>query len=175
MRFVIALTAAALLLAGCGGGGGKRAQSTTGSTKKNLGVGPIGFTAKNLKAESKFLHTTFYWAGPKQGYLYEFTRAKKTGYMYVRYLPPGVRPGAKGTKYLIIVTYPAAGAYQILKTQAGKKAVAGPGGSILYVRPNNPTSVLMAFPNVNDEVEVYAPKAADALAMAKSGNVVPVG
>ena len=142
-------------------------------TKTSLAIGPIGFTAAHLKAQSSFIHTKFYWAGPQQGDTYEFTRTK-LGYLFVRYLPAGVRIGAPGANFLIISTYPIPDAYQALHQKAKSRAIPGPGGSIVYVDPLHRNSVYMAWRGVNDEVEVYAPQPAVALATARSGKIKPV-
>jgi hypothetical protein len=63
----------------------------------------------------------------------------------------------------------------VLKKQANGKAVAGPGGSIHFREPDNRKSVLIAFPGINDEIEVYDPIPARALAIAESGKIKPVG
>jgi|SRR5579862_463705 len=137
-------------------------------------IGPTAYTAKNLAAESKFINTKFFWAGEQRGRQYEFTRTT-TGNLYVRYLPRGTRVGAKGGGFLVVATYPFVDAYKALQKQSKGKAVKGPGGSLVYVRRNDPKSVLMAFPGVNDEIEIYDPAPAVALATAKSGKIKPVG
>ena len=149
------------------------ATAATGATGRVSYIPPIGFSGKNLAQESKFINTPFYWAGPVEGDLYEFTRDPR-GDLYVRYLPPGVQVGTNGTNFLIVGTYPIPGAFAALKEAATGKAVAGPDGSIVFVRPEDPKSVLMAFPNVDDEIEIYDPSPAVALATALSGNVRPV-
>jgi len=145
--------------------------------KKNnnpaLGIPATAFNAANLKAESYVINTKFFWAGKKPGYKYEFTRDNR-GYLYVRYLPAAVHVGAKGAHYLIVATYPVTGAYQALKAQAGKKAVSGPDGSIVYIRPSDHRSVLMAFPGVNDQIEIFDPSPPVAISTAESRKIKPI-
>ena len=74
-----------------------------------------------------------------------------------------------------MATYPLHSAFEALKEKAGDKAVAGPDGSIIYVNPNDPTSVLLAFPNVDYEIEIFDPSPEAALSTAKSGDIRPVG
>jgi hypothetical protein len=135
-------------------------------------IGPYTSDLSGLKAQAQTLKTPIYWAGPQAGYRYEFTRST-LGYLYVRYLPKGVRNGAPGTNFLIVSTYPFTGAYASLKKLAGKKGIKGPNGSIIYVRPKK-TNVLMAYPTANYEIEIYNPQPAISLATARSGNVKPV-
>jgi hypothetical protein len=126
-----------------------------------------------LKTASQLLRQPIYWAGPIKGRQYEFTRAQN-GYLYVRYLPRGAKAGASGTNFLVVATYPFAGAYDALKKSAKGKAVAGPNGSIYLVRPGDPRSVLIAFPNVDAQIEVYDPNPAIVRAIAATGDVKPV-
>ena len=71
-------------------------------------------------------------------------------------------------------TYVFYGAFDGLKKVAKGKAVSGPGGSVVYANRKDPRSVLMAFPGVDYEIEVYDPKPANALSTALSGQVQPV-
>jgi len=158
-------------------GGGSSYQAVT-SQKESVKVlipeiGPVLLSSHQLAVESNLLRQPIYWAGPKHGSRYEFTRATN-GYVYVRYLPHGVRAGHRGTKWLIVATYPVRGAFSALKKYAHGKAVAGPNRSIFYVRPDYRKSVLMAFPGVNDQIEVYGPSPAVARAIVESGRVRPV-
>jgi len=137
-------------------------------------IGPIAFSSKNLKQESHFIHTRFFWAGPQQGDTYEFTR-DRNGYLFVRYLPHGIHPGAKGAHYLIVVTYPFPGGYQALKHQAKSNALPGPDQSIVFQRPHDKKSVLMAFPGQDYQIEVFDPSPAVALATARSGKIKLIG
>lgn len=130
-------------------------------------------TSSQLNAESRILGTPIYWTGPLKGYGYEFTRTTK-GYLYVRYLPKGFRPGAPGARFLIISTYPFVGAYDNLKKSAHGGTIAGPNDSILLVNPSYRKSVLMAWPGVDYQVEVYDPNPTTSATIAGSGRVQPV-
>jgi hypothetical protein len=112
-------------------------------------------SAALLKAETEHLGQPIYWAGSVKGYSYEFSRTSN-GAVYVRYLPRGVRAGARGAEFLIVAAYRFPGAYAGLKRVAGSRAIAGPGGSIIFVRPTDP-------------------RPAVAMAVAESGKVRPVG
>ena len=97
-----------------------------------------------------------------------------TGRVYIRYLPPGVNAGAPGGKYLIVATYPFTGAYRALQTLANGKGISVPGHGIAYIDPKDPTSVHLAYPGINFQVEVYDPSPARSLRIARSGDVRPV-
>ena len=136
-------------------------------------IGPILMTSAQLKAESRILETPIYWAGPLKGYRYEFTRTSK-GFLYVRYLPRALRAGAPGANFLIVSTYPIVGAYHSLKKASHGRAIAGKHGSILLVNASYRKSVLMAWPGVDYQVEVYNPKPVISATIAESGQVEPV-
>ena len=136
-------------------------------------IGPVLMTPQKLRAESKFLGVSLYWAGPLPGYSYEFTRNTK-GYYYVRYLPQGTPAGTKGANWTVVSTYPWNDGYHSLKKAAHGAALPGVGGSIYYVNPSFRSSVLVAWPNVNYQVEVYDPKPAIAATIASTGQLIPV-
>ena len=76
--------------------------------------------------------------------------------------------------YLIIATYPFRGALQALKGLASQPKLTIPRGGIAVVDGKDPKSVHLAYPGINDQVEVYDPSPARSLAVAKSGTVRPV-
>jgi hypothetical protein len=141
-------------------------------------IGPIGLSADELMAEAKAIETPIYWAGPVDGDSYELTRTTQ-GYLYIRYLPHGTPVGATGSKFLIVATYPRTGASGALKDwqkeKTGSGTIAGPDGSIVFVDPSDAKTVVVAFPNVDYEIEIYAPGHGQALAIAESGKIRPVG
>ncbi len=156
-------------------------------TKKHPGNGNKGngkqvvlqllLLPSGLKAESQTIGQRIYWAGPKNGVRYEFTQ-EKNGHVFVRYLTGKAKKGVRAANYLIVATYKYPNAYPLLKKLANKNAISGalkgPGGSVIYVRPHDQKSVLMAWPKTNYEVEIYDPLPTQALLTAKSGNVAPV-
>lgn len=135
--------------------------------------GPVAMTQSELAAKSTALGAPIYWAGPVEGNTYEFIRTAQ-GFLYVRYLPPGALPGTRGGAFRIVATYPLARAFSVLKERADGKIVSGPDGSIIVVKANDPKEVVLAFPNVDYEVEIYDPSPGKALAVAQSGMIRPV-
>ena len=158
-RLFLICVGAALALAACGGADTNAVSS---------GNEAVLMTPARLKSEASFLGQPIYWAGPRKGYEYEFQRTA-TGYVYVRYLAQGLPAGAAG-KFLTVATYPFIGAFKGVKAAGKGKAFAGPGGSIIYVRPD-PTSVLVAFPGIDYEIEIYDPSPLVARLTAESGRV----
>jgi len=166
-----------VLVAGVAGSlilmGWASADSSARTLRNHRTVPPIPavvLTKAQLEAEAKNLREPFYWAGAEKGYEYEFRRTASDD-VYLRYLPSGVKAGAPGAKYLIVARYPVKHAFAHLKRQARGNDIAGPRGSIIFVDPQHPTDVFMAFRAVNYEIEIYFHRPATALAIAKSGNV----
>ena len=111
-----------------------------------------------LKSLAGSLGHPIYWAGPKKRYTYELNR-NPNGNLIIRYLPPGVRIGAKG-QYLSVATYPytnaLAGIQQVAK-QKGQRTITLSGGGLAVYDPKNPNDVHLAFRGSNYQVEVYNP------------------
>jgi hypothetical protein len=136
-------------------------------------ITPVGLSAKGLRTLTASIKQPIYWAGPKPGYLYELTRTS-TGKIFIRYLPPGTRVGSKQGAELIVATYPFRNALKALKALAKSKRLAIPGGGIAIVDTAHPQSVHLAYPGVDNQVEVYDPSPARSLAIVRSGAVRPV-
>jgi hypothetical protein len=117
-----------------------------------------------------------YWAGPKRGFTYELTQTKG-GQIYVRYLPGGVSIGANAPKYLTIGTYPVKNALASVRAIAKRLRVPPmklKGRGIAVLDTEHPTSVYLAFPGSNYEIEVYDPSPARALRLVRSGKIRPL-
>ena len=101
-----------------------------------------------------------YWAGQRRGTTYELTQTPD-GRVYVRYLPHGVQVGS-GRPYLTVGTYPVANAYATTKAAASKPGAVPIriSGGIAFYDKSRPTSVYLAFPGVDEQIEVYDPSAA---------------
>jgi hypothetical protein len=135
-------------------------------------IGPVALSAQALRKFTSAADQPVYWAGPRAGYRYELSRTK-AGTVFVRYLPPGVQAGSKRQIYLIVATYPFANPLQALKNLSGAH-IAIPGGGVAMVDVNKPQSVHLAYPGVNDQLEVYDPSPQQSLKVARSGGVRPV-
>ncbi len=155
------------------GRGGESPKPSSSVSAVSRGAGPIGLSPAGLRAESGSLGQPIYWAGPEPGYTYELTRTAN-GNLYVRYLPPGVKVGARGAAYLIIVTYPFSKAFIGLKAVSRGHAISVPGRGIAVVDRGYPKSVHVAFPGVNYQIEVYDPSPRRSLHVATSGDIRPV-
>lgn len=174
---VVALAVAAGVIAwvivGTPGGNNTRSSADPIATTSARPIGPVGLSAKGLETLTQSINQPIYWAGPAASTLYELTRTT-AGKVFVRYLPPNVKVGVKRSIYLIVATYPFRGALQALKNLAGAHRISIPRGGVAVVDQSHPTSVHLAFPGVDYQVEVYDPSPAQALRVARSGSVRPV-
>jgi hypothetical protein len=151
-------------------GGSSKPSEPTGGAQA---IPPVALSVSGLRTLAGAVGQPIYWAGPLKGYRYELTRTNK-GYVYIRYLPHGVKAGAAGSKYLVIGTYPYPHAYAALKSLAGGAQFAAAGGKGIAVVEPKATNVRVAFPGVDYQIEVYDPFPKVARDVAKSHTLQPV-
>jgi hypothetical protein len=153
-----------LVLRGGGGNSTQRAPATAASiTRLNRFATSIGHP--------------IYWAGSQPSFTYELSQTKD-GRVYIRYLPPGVRPGTSKPDYLTVGTYPQPHAFATLRATAKKQRaqmIHLAGGGLAFQYKGRPTSVYLAYPGSNYQIEVFDPSPAQALRLVRSGQVQPVG
>lgn len=136
-------------------------------------IDPIALSSTGLEKLTVSVDQPIYWAGPERGHLYELTRTTQ-GKVFVRYLPRGVRAGATQTTFLIVATYPFRNAFDALEKLPGGHRVRVAHGGVAVVDTRHPTSVHVAFPGVDYQIEIYDPVPAHALAVARSAALLPV-
>lgn len=118
-----------------------------------------------------------YWAGPKPGYTYELTQTTDRR-IYIRYLPAGVPVGVNRPQYLAVGTYPLNNAVAAVRTIAkrpGASLVPVGGGGIAAVDPKHSTSIYVAYPGSNFEIEVFDPSPTRARQVVSSGQLAGLG
>jgi hypothetical protein len=131
-------------------------------------------TPTQLAARAAELETALFWAGALPGRTLELTSSPSGS--FVRYLPAGT-PVGSGEKTLTIATYPMADAYATAVRRAAEKDMTSRrtrDGGLAVWSTTQPTSVYVAWRGVPSLVEVYAPRAAEARAVALGGTVNPV-
>jgi hypothetical protein len=137
-------------------------------------------TAASIERLNRFASSTghpIYWAGSQPTFTYELSRTKD-GRVYIRYLPPGVKPGDSRPKYLAIGTYPQRHAFATLRATAkkqGAQMIHLAGGGLAFQYKSRPTSVYLAYPGSNYQIEVFDPSPRRALELVVSGQVKAVG
>jgi hypothetical protein len=151
-------------------------QAVLSGRLSSLGPQPAeGASLDDLKAAAASLGHPVYWAGPKPGYTYELSHSS-TGRTYVRYLPMGVEVGSKDP-YLTVATYPFPNALKALQQSTkGTQAdtIELPGGGLAVVDASSPTSIHLAYPDADVQVEVFDPSPAQARQVATSGEIAAV-
>ena len=138
---------------------------------------PTAATAEDLAALPATVGHPVYWAGPRSGFTYELTRTSDDR-IYIRYLPEGVAIGSDQPDYLAVGTYPSQNALAVVRGIAKDlhvKAVRLSGGGAAVQDTKHPTSVYLAYPRADYQIEIYAPSPARALQLAVSGKIVPLG
>jgi hypothetical protein len=121
---------------------------------------------------SATLAQPIYWLGRIPGSTYELTRTPD-GRVYVRYLPAGVAVGSS-KPYLTVASYPLADAVAATRAEAKKAGaveVSAPHGAVAFFSSERPTNVYVAFPGVDEQIEIFAPSARQARRMVAAGRV----
>jgi hypothetical protein len=129
----------------------------------------------DLRALAATIGNPVYWAGRQAGATYERTQTSD-GRIYVRYLPPGVRAGDPDP-HTTVGTYPfqdATGAVTAIAKRTGARIFKVAGGAVAVVDPGHPTSVYLAFPGSNFEIEVFDPSPARARQLVTSGRITSI-
>jgi hypothetical protein len=150
-------------------------ESRGGSSSKPAQTNsPAAFSASGLKTQAGALGQVVYWVGTEANSTYELTKTA-TGF-FVRYLPAGVNAGDP-RPFLTVGTYPLKNAYNVMKAtpkRADSVAFDVPGGGIAILNETRPTSVYVAYPKSNYQIELYDPNPATARQLAMSGTVQTV-
>src|SRR5919201_2839756 len=149
-----------------------------GDGKTNRSRAPA--TAASIQRLNKFASSVghpIYWAGSQPSFTYELSQTKD-GRVYIRYLPRGVNVGNPNPNYLTIGTYPQSHAFSTLRATArkqGMQTIQLDGGGLAFQYKSRPTSVYLAYPRSDYQIEVFDPSPARALQLVTSGQVKPVG
>lgn len=140
-------------------------------------------TPDELREAAASSGTPIYWAGERPGAELELSVAggeaeeEEATRAYVRYLTGDAEAGDPEPAYLAIGTYRLPGAYAALRANAkrtGAKLRKAPRGFRVWQDPASPTSVYLARPGEDFQVEVYDPDPETALEIALSPNLQPV-
>jgi len=147
-------------------------ESGDDSTKSGPTNAPVVLSDAGLETLATVAPQPIYWVGAEHDTKYELTRTPTR--VYVRYLPIDVKAGDP-RPFLTIGTYAMKNAYDVMARSAeGTKAIRTPGGGVAIIDKRQPTSVYVAYPDADYQVEVYSPDASAARRLAVSGRVQPV-
>jgi hypothetical protein len=134
----------------------------------------VPVSAEGLRTLAAALKQPIYWAGPKPGYQLELTR-EADGRIFIRYLPVGVKLGSD-RPLVTIGTYPVKNAFSVTEAVAARSDSVKMRlrGGIAFYNRQSPTSIYLAYPASDFQVEVYDPWAPGARRLVGSGAVAPV-
>jgi hypothetical protein len=138
---------------------------------------PRSVTATELARFARSLGHPVYWAGEHPDAIYELTQMAD-GRVYVRYLTAGAAIGDGRPDFLTVATYPADDALDELREASVERDAileAAPHGGLVVIDETRPTSVYLAYPGSDYQIEVYDPSPERALDLALSGRVKPAG
>ena len=151
-------------------------RDTGGSSTSSASSSATAVSVEQLQALATSVGHPIFWVGPKAGYTYELTRTSN-GSIFLRYLPPGAKVGA--TKpYLSVATYPFPGAFaaiQAVLNQSGSTAITLARNGLAEVSAQNHTSIHIAYPDVDYQVEVYDPTPETARALVTADQLASFG
>jgi hypothetical protein len=115
------------------------------------------------------------WAGEIRDRTIEL-KVESDGSVYVRYLRPG-EPVGGSTEALTVATYPLRNAYAVTRSTAGdpNSVRASLAGGIAFYNRLRPTSVYLAYPGSDVQVEVSSLTSGEARRLVASGAIRPAG
>ncbi|HEX2128812.1 MAG TPA: hypothetical protein VHF58_06305 [Solirubrobacterales bacterium] len=154
-------------------GGDDDAATPAGADATNA----VATTPAELASLASELGHPIYWAGAQDDAQLELHRTPR-GEVYVRYLTGDAEIGDPRPEYLTVGTYPFPDAHESLSQQAkedGALTDETPDGGLVLTRETKPTSVYIAFPDRDLQLEIFDPDPARAFDLATSGEIVPVG
>ena len=77
----------------------------------------------------------------------------------------------------MIATYPQQEALSQVKAAGSRSGIVKlelKGGGLAVYDPARPTSVFAAFPDVDNQIEVYSPKKGEARSLVERGRIIPI-
>jgi hypothetical protein len=150
-------------------------ESRSSNTNQPAANPPVAVNLSGLRTLSSASGQSIYWVGPNtQSSLYELTRASNG--FYLRYLPSGATAGDKRLLQTV-ATFPMTNAYDTTKklaTASGTESFEVPGKGIAIFGAKTPTTIYIAYPGTNYQLEIYHPDPATARRLAESGTLQPV-
>jgi hypothetical protein len=140
------------------------------------GAGPVEASASSLESLQDRVGHSVYWAEPTSGTKLEATETSD-GRIFVRFLHEDGAIGDPNPGFLTVGTYQVENAARVVEELAAVKGAltsSTPDGRLVVTNRNTPTSVYLADPGENLQVEIYHPDPSRAFELATSGQIVPV-
>jgi hypothetical protein len=117
-----------------------------------------------------------FWAGARDRTVIELTETPQ-GSLFVRYLGRASQVGSPTADFLVVATYRRPNAFAGLQAagrRPGAVTLRVRGGGLAVYGRAHPTSVYLAYPGSDRQIEVYHPDATEARRLVRSGAIVPV-
>jgi len=136
---------------------------------------PVAATESTLAATVQAVGHPVFWMGSERGNKYEVTQLPN-GRVYLRYLPGSAKVGSD-IAYRTVGTYPLKHAFAITSSAAKQPSsvkVPVNGGGVAFYNKLRPQSIYVAFPGVDEQIEIYDPAPAKVLPLVASGKLVQV-
>ena len=133
-------------------------------------------SSSELRGFAASRDTQLYWAGPRSPSALELTETSQ-GNLFLRYLPRASALGSRSAQFLAVATYRRADALAGLERAArrpGAVRLRVRGGGIAVYDRARPTSVYLAYPGDDRQIEVYHPDAREARRLVQAGAIVAV-
>jgi hypothetical protein len=156
-------------------GNGPAKPVAANATKQAKAIARI-VSADQLRTIAASRDPVVYWAGPRASRRLELTETPQ-GRIYVRYLTPHARAGDRRAAFLTVATYPLANAFGALKAAAKRAGAAGfalPRGGVAVYDRTRPTNLYVAYPNGDEQIEVFSPSPAEARRLVQRGRIRPL-
>lgn len=138
--------------------------------------GGVALTEPELRDVVKSIGQTVYWAGSMRGAKYTIN-AQNVNTIYVRYLPGGEGISDQTPVYRVIATYKQVNAYDATLTAGNQEngvSFVKPNNSVVYYNKQVPTNVYVAYKTKPYQIEVFDPKADQALNIANSATTLQI-
>lgn len=169
---LIALLAGLLIWQLLGGGG----DDDAAEAPEEAPGAPRVVSVEELRGAAASSEVPVYWIGPQGGAELELSEVGEAR-VYVRYLTDGAEAGDPKPAFLAIGAYRLPNAVAALKANAkrtGTKLRKSARGGLAWQDPDSPTSVYVARPGEDFQIEVYDPTPKAALDVALSPRLRPV-
>lgn len=137
---------------------------------------PVATSEAGLSKLAGEVGHPIYWAGPIEGSQLE-VKSNRQGEIFLRYLTGDAEIGDSREDYLTVGTYPfpdAMGTLENLAQEEGAITNSTPDGGFILTNKDNPTSVYIAYPDDDLQIEVYDPDPVRAFELASSGEIVAI-
>jgi hypothetical protein len=134
----------------------------------------VALSVQGLDARAAELDQPVYWVGSRRDTIYELSETPEG--VFLRYLPGGAE-AQDPRPSLSLGTYPMRNAYNFMSERRrgfGTEVFDVPNQGIAVINTSRPTSVYLAYPGSDFQIELFHPNPATARQLAESGRVRPL-